>query len=304
MGSNYLYYAVNRGRKKGVYISWADCCDQVLGYPNAKYKGFYSLKEAERFVDWLFYAVKSKKEIFKRENYADWDTYWKEVEKFQDGDRQGFDTEEEAKRFIGNTFYAIKIEDKKEIYYDLDSIKEMMEYPKVELYKCDNKKDAEKFLNWPFYAVKSEKEIFKREDYDDWNKYWKEVEGFTDGDRKGFDTEEAAEKFIKKYYVINFGDEKGLYENIDQYYKAICYDLCSRKYNKKEITIEEQEEIYKEGKEIIDMQGEKKCWIFNNKEIAENFLEIGEKFLMEEKVEESAYKCKLIKEVIKEEEIF
>lgn len=287
MGSNYLYYAVNIGRKKGVYTSWEECRNQVHGYPYAKYKGFYSLKEAERFVDWLFYAVKSKKEIFKREKYADWDTYWKEVENFQDGDRQGFDTEEEAKRFIGNTFYAIKIEGEKGIYYDLDDIKEKIQYPKVELHTYDNKKDAEKFLDWPFYAVKSKKEIFKKEDYADWDAYWKEVENFTDKDRKGFDEEEVAEQFIdRKYYVINSGPKKGLYESIEKYYE-VMYDAYGGKH-------EDADDQQREDNKFIDIfykKSGKYYWEFSDKDQAENFLEGKE-------VEESKYQRKLFEDAI------
>lgn len=303
MGSNYLYYAVNIGRKKGVYTSWEECRNQVHGYPYAKYKGYMNIKEAEEFVNWPFYAVKSERKVFRRDDYIDWDAYWKKVENFLDGDRQGFDTEEEAKHFIGNTFYAIKIEGEKGIYYDLDDIKEKIQYqkveleiqyPKVELHTYDNKKDAEKFLDWPFYAVKSKKEIFKKEDYADWDAYWKEVENFTDKDRKGFDEEEVAEQFIdRKYYVINSGPKKGLYESIEKYYE-VMYDAYKGKDEKQE-NIDDQKREDNEFKDSFYKDSGKYYWEFSDKDQAENFLEGKE-------VEESTYQRGLIEDAIKKEE--
>lgn len=45
------YYAVKQGRKPGIYQSWAECQEQVNGYPNAIFKGFSTLEEAEVFVN-------------------------------------------------------------------------------------------------------------------------------------------------------------------------------------------------------------------------------------------------------------
>lgn len=39
-------YAVKRGKKTGVFYSWAECRDSVEGYPGAEYKGFSDEKEA------------------------------------------------------------------------------------------------------------------------------------------------------------------------------------------------------------------------------------------------------------------
>lgn len=44
------YYAVQAGRVPGVYISWDDCKAQVIGFPDAKYKGFDNRLEAEQFA--------------------------------------------------------------------------------------------------------------------------------------------------------------------------------------------------------------------------------------------------------------
>ena len=42
------YYVVWRGRKRGVFSSWAECERSVKGFVGAQYKGFGSRQEAER----------------------------------------------------------------------------------------------------------------------------------------------------------------------------------------------------------------------------------------------------------------
>lgn len=44
------YYAVRVGQKPGIYTTWAEAKKQVDGYPNAVYKSFKTLKEAELFI--------------------------------------------------------------------------------------------------------------------------------------------------------------------------------------------------------------------------------------------------------------
>ncbi|MGH9846992.1 MAG: ribonuclease HI [Blastocatellia bacterium] len=44
------YYAVRNGREPGIYRTWDECKAQVEGYPNAAYKGFASLGDAEVFL--------------------------------------------------------------------------------------------------------------------------------------------------------------------------------------------------------------------------------------------------------------
>lgn len=44
------YYAVRVGARTGVFMSWEECQKAVNGFPNAKFKKFRSLEEAERFV--------------------------------------------------------------------------------------------------------------------------------------------------------------------------------------------------------------------------------------------------------------
>lgn len=45
------YYAVAGGRKVGVYRTWAECKEQVDGYPQAKYKRFDDPEAAVRFLN-------------------------------------------------------------------------------------------------------------------------------------------------------------------------------------------------------------------------------------------------------------
>lgn len=45
------FYAVQKGRKPGVYLTWADCQEQTKGFSGAKFKGFSTHEEAQSFVD-------------------------------------------------------------------------------------------------------------------------------------------------------------------------------------------------------------------------------------------------------------
>ena len=38
------YYAVRSGRKTGVFLSWAECEEQVKGFSGAEYKSFTNNK--------------------------------------------------------------------------------------------------------------------------------------------------------------------------------------------------------------------------------------------------------------------
>ena len=44
------HYAVARGRRTGIYGTWAECQAQVDGYPGAKFKGFVDRAEAQDFM--------------------------------------------------------------------------------------------------------------------------------------------------------------------------------------------------------------------------------------------------------------
>lgn len=45
------FYAVKNGRKAGIYNSWAECKEQVHGYPGALYKSFLTLAEAKEYIN-------------------------------------------------------------------------------------------------------------------------------------------------------------------------------------------------------------------------------------------------------------
>ena len=44
------YYAVRRGRKRGVYTSWAEAQEQVALYPGNDVKSFRTRQQAEAYV--------------------------------------------------------------------------------------------------------------------------------------------------------------------------------------------------------------------------------------------------------------
>jgi len=44
------FYAVSAGRNIGIYKTWSECQAQVNGYKNAKFKGFPTLEEAQKFL--------------------------------------------------------------------------------------------------------------------------------------------------------------------------------------------------------------------------------------------------------------
>lgn len=45
------YYAVRVGRTPGVYLSWKECQEQIIGFSGAIYKSFFKKEEAERFLN-------------------------------------------------------------------------------------------------------------------------------------------------------------------------------------------------------------------------------------------------------------
>ncbi|BBF45125.1 ribonuclease HI-related protein [Lachnospiraceae bacterium KM106-2] len=44
------FYAVRKGRKTGVFGSWAECTEQIHGFSGAEYKSFKTMQEALDFV--------------------------------------------------------------------------------------------------------------------------------------------------------------------------------------------------------------------------------------------------------------
>lgn len=59
------FYVVKKGRKTGIFTTWAECQKQVSGFPKAEFKSFISKQEAD---SWLK-EIKSSNEN-KRKNYS------------------------------------------------------------------------------------------------------------------------------------------------------------------------------------------------------------------------------------------
>lgn len=49
-GNKYKYYAVIKGRKPGIYLTWEECKKQVWKYKDAMYKGFYTMDMARKYL--------------------------------------------------------------------------------------------------------------------------------------------------------------------------------------------------------------------------------------------------------------
>lgn len=45
------FYAIKAGHQTGIFNSWDECKRLVEGYPNAKYKGFSTLKAAQNYMN-------------------------------------------------------------------------------------------------------------------------------------------------------------------------------------------------------------------------------------------------------------
>jgi ribonuclease HI len=54
------YYVVWKGRRTGVFHSWADCEAAISGFPGAQFKSFDSRLEAERAIERGYEAYKGK----------------------------------------------------------------------------------------------------------------------------------------------------------------------------------------------------------------------------------------------------
>lgn len=70
------YYAVRKGKKPGIYLTWPECKKQVDGFANARYKSFTSRVEAEKFLtgtDSYNSKKSSPKKVTKASNINDFD---------------------------------------------------------------------------------------------------------------------------------------------------------------------------------------------------------------------------------------
>lgn len=111
------HYAVAIGAKPGVYFTWKEMQEQIAGRPDAKYKCFGTMEEAEQWITatqakWAdkkpvakpttkgskFYAVKVG---VKPGVYTTWAECQKNVMGFKNAVHRSFTTEEEAIAFVG-----------------------------------------------------------------------------------------------------------------------------------------------------------------------------------------------------------
>ena len=70
--SKQKYYVVWEGHNTGIFSSWADCQVQIKAYPNAKYKSFESLEEAEEAFHGQSYSSHAKSSS--KNKLKDWKT--------------------------------------------------------------------------------------------------------------------------------------------------------------------------------------------------------------------------------------
>lgn len=110
------HYAVAVGVKPGVYFTWKEAQEQIVGRTDAKYKCFGTMEEAEAYIVEIqskisgkkttkpaakgskFYAVKAG---VKPGVYTTWAECQKNVMGFKNAEYKSFATEEEAIKFVG-----------------------------------------------------------------------------------------------------------------------------------------------------------------------------------------------------------
>lgn len=68
MATSKKYYAVKVGKLPGIYNTWDECKDFVIGFPNAQFKSFKEKRDAEKYMqeDVSSEAVQKKKSTSKK----------------------------------------------------------------------------------------------------------------------------------------------------------------------------------------------------------------------------------------------
>ena len=102
------FYAVRIGKEPGIYHTWAECLDQVKGFPKAAFKSFSSLTEAEAFVKsdgtsngngkvekWYGVQVGKKPGV-----YTSWSEVLEQITGQKGPKHKGFKTRSEAEQFV------------------------------------------------------------------------------------------------------------------------------------------------------------------------------------------------------------
>ncbi|EME85787.1 uncharacterized protein MYCFIDRAFT_118885, partial [Pseudocercospora fijiensis CIRAD86] len=102
------FYAVRVGKEPGIYHSWAECLDQVRGFPKAMFKSFISLSEAEAFVNnegtsmgeqkvTKWYGVQAGRNPGV---YTNWQDVLEQITGWKGPKHKGFKTRTEAEQYV------------------------------------------------------------------------------------------------------------------------------------------------------------------------------------------------------------
>lgn len=105
-------YAVLKGRKPGLYMSWDECKAQVDGFAGAQYKGFPDEASAKEYLNVTeekgkFYAVHKGRVPGV---YLDWDTCKEQVNGFSGAQYKSFEYKSEAEKYVETGVVQSKVD--------------------------------------------------------------------------------------------------------------------------------------------------------------------------------------------------
>ena len=64
------YYAVKKGKTRGIFAAWEECRASVEGYPGAEYKGFKELAEAQGYLEGTGHSERAGQAVPRPEHQA------------------------------------------------------------------------------------------------------------------------------------------------------------------------------------------------------------------------------------------
>lgn len=103
------FYAVRVGKTPGIYYSWAECLDQVRGFPKAVFKSFTTLTEADNFVKNEGGETKGDNKVTKWYGvqagrnpgvYTSWQDVLDQITGWKGPKHRGFKTRTEAEQYV------------------------------------------------------------------------------------------------------------------------------------------------------------------------------------------------------------
>ena len=109
------FYAVRTGKSPGIYHTWAECLDQVRGFPKAMFKSFTTLSDAEKFVNnegdarpstvTKWYGVQAGRNPGV---YSNWQDVLDQITGWKGPKHRGFKTKTEAEQYVaeGNAAFV------------------------------------------------------------------------------------------------------------------------------------------------------------------------------------------------------